>query len=106
VTWTASQNGSSVSGPFQVSFDDEDDGPVSISGTLSGTLSGSQLALTVTFPAGSIPFAPDCSITGTGTSTPTATAITAMVTLTFSAPCMGTVADEPTDTDRLVLTKQ
>ena len=107
VTWTASQNGNVISGPFQVSFADEDDGgTITFQGTLSGTLSGSQLALTVTFAAGSIPGAPDCSFTGSGSSTPTATAITATMTLTFSAGCIGTVSDEPTDTDRLILTKQ
>ena len=42
---------------------------------------------------------------GTGTATPTTTAISSTIALVFASPCVGTVADHPTETDQLTLSK-
>lgn len=107
VAWTASQNGSSVSGPLTLTFNNNDNSGVTLSfrGTLSGTLSGTQLALTLSFPAGTFVDVPACAITGTGTATPTTSAISSSVTITFGAACVGTISDQSSEIDQLTLTK-
>lgn len=105
VTWTASQTGSQLSGPMVVSFE-EDGEEFRLNGTMNGTLSGSQLEIAFTIPAGSIADAPNCSISGTGTSTPTATSIKSTITVRFAPGCQGNVADHEVETDTLSLTRQ
>ena len=102
--WTASQNGTSVTGPFELTFLD-DNQTSTIQGTLSGTLSGAQLSLTISFPAGTFREAPACSISGTGTATPTSSSISSTVTFNFAAPCIGKVGERATETDQLTLSK-
>lgn len=107
VTWTASHNGNSATGPLTITFTDTDNGiPYTFRGMLAGTISGSQLALTVSLPAGTFPEVPGCSMAGSGTTTASNTTISADITVTFSPACLGTIADSPTDTDRLRLRKQ
>ena len=90
-TWTATQSGSAVTGPFVLSRTGQ---TIQLNGTLAGTLSGTQLALTLTMPAGA--FTPiggpsTCSATGTGTSeATTATSVSSTLTLSYAASCVGT----------------
>jgi hypothetical protein len=105
VAWTATQSGSSVTGPFALTVNDHGDSET-FHGTLSGTLSGTQLSLTLSFPTGTFADVPACTITGAGTATPTTSAITSSLTVNFGAPCMGTVSDRPSEVDQLQLTKQ
>src|SRR5262245_57850485 len=48
VTWTVTQNGTSVTGPFVSGVGR----PNPLTGTMSGTVSGTQALLTLVFPAG------------------------------------------------------
>jgi hypothetical protein len=104
VTWTATQAGSSVTGPLSLTVSDHGDSET-FRGTLNGTLSGTQLSLTLSFPAGTFVDVPACAITGAGTATPTTSAITSTMTVSFGAACMGTVSDRPSEVDQLQLTK-
>lgn len=104
LTWAATQSGATVTGPAVLTITGRP-----VNGTLAGTISGTQMSLIFTLPAGSFtsiggPSA--CSVTGTATSTPTTTSITATMTLTFHASCIGTVSEAATDTVQLSLTKQ
>ncbi len=114
LTWTAAQNGTSVSGPMVLRIDDEGDQPFTINGTLSGTVSGAQLTSTrFTIAAGAIPD-PEltmCSISGTGTQAATATSISGSLAMVFAPnalPCVGpdaAINDTPTATWQLSLRK-
>jgi hypothetical protein len=107
-SWTATQNGAAITGPFTLQVRFSEDAPLQpITGILAGTISGTQLALTLTFPTGTFTWAgaPSCSVSATGLSTPTASALSASMAITFSTACIGTIADEATDTDQLSLTK-
>jgi hypothetical protein len=64
ITWTATQSGNSVTGPFVVDLG----GGETVSGTLSGTISGTVFTFTITVPAGGVSGDPGCAITGSGTS--------------------------------------
>ena len=105
VVWTATQSDSSVTGPLTLTVN-ENDTSETYRGTLSGTLSGAQLSLALSFPAGTFAEVPACAITGSGTATPTSTAISSSLTISFGAACMGTVSDRATETDQLQLTRQ
>ena len=105
LSWTASQSGSAATGPFSLSSTDDDGRVVKLTGTLTGTISGAQVAFAMSFPTGSIAQAPACNINGTGTTAPTATSISATMAMTFSAPCVGTLVDHPTETDQMTLSK-
>ena len=103
--WTAAQNGSSVSGPVSATFAGDNGSPQTIQGTMNGAMSGAQLSLTLSFPAGAFVDIPGCAVGGTGTATPTSSSISSTMVVTFAAPCIGTVSDRPTETDQLTLTK-
>ena len=105
VKWSATQSGSSVTGPLSLTFSDDAGRPQTIQGTLNGAMSGGQLSLTLSFPAGAFADIPGCTVGGAGTATPTSSSISSTVAITFSAPCVGTVTDRPTETDQLTLTK-
>lgn len=104
--WTAAQSGTSVTGAFVLDRPSQAD--VKLTGTLAGALSGSQLTLTLTLPAGA--FTPlgapsTCSASGTGTSAATtATSISATLTVTFHASCAGSIPSA-TATQQLILAK-
>jgi len=88
-TWTASQNGSAVSGAMVI---DLDGGPaeVLITGSFTGTVSGTQLtAISFTVPANSIADIPACAFSGTGTLAATASTLSGSLSMTFPAPCVG-----------------
>ena len=107
--WTATQTGASLTGPFTllVPFSDDDASLHPITGTLTGTISGTQLQLTLMFPAGTFTAAgaPSCSVSATGMSTPTASALSASITVTFATSCIGTITEQATETNQLSLTK-
>ena len=110
LSWTATQSGTNVSGPAVLTMMASTPGgaPKTANGTMTGVISGTQVSLTFTLPAGSLVSAggpAGCSVTGTATSTPTSTSITATMTRTFSAACIGVVVSSPTDTVQLLLTK-
>jgi hypothetical protein len=108
-TWAATQSGTSPTGAFGLTF--EEGGVFTkISGTLAGAVSGTQVAWTLTFPAGTFTAvgAPACSISGTGTSSATTTSsIVVAMNLTFAQACVGTVTDngQTSEIDTLTLTK-
>lgn len=106
LTWTATQSGTSVTGPVVYTVSGRSP---SLRGTMTGAISGSQVALTFTLPAGSwVPVGGPsaCSETGTATATPAATSMSAPMTLTFAAACIGTVSKGSTDTVQLSLAKE
>jgi hypothetical protein len=91
-SWTLAQTGSSLTGPVVVIADEDNGVPVTVTGTMSGTLSGSQIAqATFTIPVGAIPD-PElgaCGFSGTGTLTASASSISGPLTMTFPAACVG-----------------
>jgi hypothetical protein len=106
VTWTATQNGSIATGALVVLVGAA---KTPITGTMTGTVSGMQVSLTVTVPPGA--FAafgfPTCSSSGTGTSsTATTSSLVATVTITNAPPaCVGTAFDVASEVDQLSLSK-
>lgn len=85
VIWVVTQVGNRVSGPETVS---EPRRGTTYSGTLAGTLTGTQLSLTETVPQGSIPGFPLCSISGAGSFSASAASISGTITARF-ASCEG-----------------
>ena len=84
-TWMATQTGNSVSGSHTLSH------PVlgvTLTGTLAGVLTGSQLSLTQVVARGDVPGFPDCSFTGTGSVTVTSRSISGILTTSFKS-CEG-----------------
>jgi len=105
VTWVATQNSTNVTGPVTVV---PAGNVIPVAGTIAGTISGTQVMLTMTAPEGAFvalggPQA--CSFTGTSTATATTTTISGSMFETFSAACVGTVAGSSTQTETLSLTK-
>jgi hypothetical protein len=111
LSWTATQNGTSVTGPAVLTMappPGESEVRV-VNGTMTATLSGTEASLTLTLPAGSFtPFGgpPACSVKGTATAQPSATSLQATMTRTFDASCIGIVSKGATDTVPLALTRQ
>ena len=104
VTWTATQSGSTLSGPLVFTFSNSS----TITGTMTGTIAGNQVSLNETFAAGSFAAlgSSTCSATATGTATPNGTTLSATMTVTFAAACVGTITETATESDSLSLTKQ
>ena len=104
VRWTASQTGSTVTGPVTVSQVNAPE----FSGLIAGQVAGSQLSLTVSFSAGAFTgFGSSCcSMTATGANNVTATAISMSISETWSAACVPDVVPAATRTGQLSLTKQ
>ena len=99
--WTASQSGSAVTGPVAL-FRPSD--KVAFSGTINGTLSGTRLALTYMVPRGSVPGAPDCTISGTGTIEATATLLSGL--LNISSPNCEPISLLPSSVEQISLVKR
>ena len=98
VTWTATQDGSTASGPASVLTSP----PVTdiiFSGTLSGRISGSQVSLTLS--AQPLPGS-DCSLSGTGSATLATDTIVGSLDIHYTS-CGGL---EPPSNSQLVLAKQ
>ena len=84
-------------------------GVASIAGTISGTVTGSQLAMTATIAPGAFtPFDPTlstCSMTASGTLAATAASLSGAINATWTQACVGTVVDTAAQTEQLSLTK-
>lgn len=100
VTWSATQSGKTVSGPATLI---KPNANFPANGTMSGTLSGSQLSLTYTAAAGTTPGFPSCSISGTGSATASGTSISGTLTITPQS-CDGSGLERPSS-NLLELTK-
>ena len=99
MTWTLTQNGSSVSGPALVLLPT---GTVLMNGVLTGTLSGTQLTYTIRVSAGGIPTEPNCTGQLSGTAT---VSISTVSTLTGSYSVISTTCPTPFSSGNFTLTK-
>lgn len=100
MTWTVVHTGNVASGTATLvkpAF------AVTATGQVMGTLQGSQMALTITVPAGSVPGFASCSILGAGMTTAQASSISGTMNATFSN-CQGSGL-EPPASNQLTLTK-
>jgi len=98
LTWTATQEGSTASGPASV-LTSPPVTDVIYSGTLTGRISGNQVALTLS--ARPLPGS-DCSLSGTGSAAVATGTIAGSLDVHFTS--CGVV--EPPSNDQIVLTKQ
>lgn len=98
VTWTATQDGSTASGPASV-LTSPPVTDVIFSGTLTGSISGSQVALTLS--AQPLPGS-ECSLSGTGSAAVATGTIAGSLDVEFRS--CGVV--EPPSSNQIVLTKQ
>jgi hypothetical protein len=91
MSWTVTQNGSTISGPLAIIATDVN---VSGVGTLSGTVTGNTISFTLTIPPGGFgaPFA-SCSSTSSGTATVSGATISGSYTGTVSgaSSCSGAI---------------
>jgi hypothetical protein len=101
LTWVATQAGTTISGPATLLKPATN---IPATGTLSGTLRGTNLTLSYLVPNGTVPGFGACSITGNGSATATSSTISGALMLTFTS-CAGSGL-EPTGSDQLALTKQ
>jgi hypothetical protein len=101
LTWMAMQEGDEVSGPATVLKPSADAGAT---GTMSGTLSGSQLTLRYSVPAGSVPVYLSCTVNGSGDAAVTDHSIAGTLDLTFTG-CLGSGL-ATTDSAQLELARQ
>jgi hypothetical protein len=100
VTWVATHAGTAVTGPGTIVKPAVN---VPATGTLSGTLTNSQLALAYLAPPGNVPGFPACEVSGTGTATVDGDTITGTLVLNFTA-CADSGL-EPTGSDQLALSR-
>ena len=100
VTWTATQSGTTVSGPATLVKPASD---VPATGTMSGTLAGSQLTLTYSVPAGAVPVYLSCTIAGSGSATASGQTISGNLLMTFTN-CLGSGLETPNSSE-LTLTR-
>lgn len=100
VTWTATQTGATVSGPATLVKAALN---VPATGTMTGTLSGSQLTLTYSVPAGAVPVYLSCTIAGTGSAIASGQTISGNLQTTFTN-CLGSGLQTP-DSAMLTLTR-
>jgi len=101
LTWTATHVNAVVSGPATVVKPSVN---VPATGTMIGVVSGDQMTLTYTVPAGSVPVYLSCTIIGAGLTTVTSQSIAGTLQLTFTN-CLGSGL-ETTDSPQLSLVKQ
>jgi hypothetical protein len=100
LTWTAVQTGATVSGPATLVKPSSN---VPATGTMSGTLSGTQLTLSYSVPAGAVPVYLGCTIVGTGTAVASSQTIAGTLETTFTN-CLGSGLETP-DSAQLTLTR-
>jgi hypothetical protein len=101
LTWTASQTGATVSGPATLVKPALN---VPATGTMSGTLVGSQLTLTYSVPAGAVPVYLSCMIAASGSGTASIQTITGSLQTTFTN-CLGSGLETP-ESAQFTLTRQ
>lgn len=100
VTWNAVQTGATVSGPATLLKPALN---VPATGTMTGTLTGSQLALTYSVPAGAVPVYLSCTIAGTGSAMATSGTISGTLQTSFTN-CLGSGLETP-DSPQLTLSR-
>lgn len=100
LTWTLSQAGQAVTGPVMLALPS---GTVLLNGFLTGTLTGSQLAYTISVGPGGIPAQPSCTGQIAGTMTAT---IAAVSTLAGTSTVTGSSCTPPFPGGPLTLTRQ
>lgn len=104
ITWTPTHSRSTVSGPIEFQLTPT----LTATGTLTGTVEGQFIHFTLTVPAGAYPapVSQSCTLTGAGDSSVAAEAsIVAMLALTYTAPCLGSVSSAANVDHRITLTK-
>ena len=101
VTWMATETGTTVSGPAVLVKPASN---VPATGTMTGTLSGSQLTLTDTVPAGTVAVFLSCTVAGTGSATASAQTISGSLQTTFTN-CLGSGLETP-ESPQFTLTRQ
>jgi hypothetical protein len=84
VTWSASQNGSAVSGPATF-LTSPAVTAISISGSLTGSLTGNQLSLKYIGSPEGVADSAGCSVSGTGSATISGSSISGSLDVTFSS---------------------
>src|SRR5215471_2744171 len=101
ITWTASQSGATVSGPATFVKPSVN---VPATGTMSATLSGSQLTFTYSVPAGAVPVYLSCAVAASGSATVSGQTISGNLQTAFTN-CLGSGLESP-DSPQLMLTRQ
>ena len=100
ITWNATQTGATVSGPATLLKPATN---VPATGTMSGTLSGNQLTLSYSVPAGAVPVYLSCTIVGAGSAVASSQTISGTLQATFTN-CLGSGLETP-DSPQLTLTR-
>jgi hypothetical protein len=103
LTWSATQTGNTVSGPATLTTSPAVS-DLTFTGTLSGTVTGTQLSLRYVSKAGAIAGVPDCLVSGQGTGTAMATSISGQLDVVFTA-CDSLGLQAPTSS-QFTLTRQ
>jgi hypothetical protein len=101
MTWTVAQSGAGVSGPATLVKPSSN---VPAAGTMIGTLTGGQLTLAYTVPAGAVPVYLSCTIAGNGSATASSQTISGTLQTTFTN-CLGSGLETP-ESAQFTLTKQ
>jgi hypothetical protein len=99
-SWTATQTGNAVTGTITLLKPSVN---LVFTGTLSGTISSNQVALTYRIPQGSVPNLPDCTMSGTGPAEATNTLIAGTLSITYTN-CEGFIA-QPATSEPMSLSK-
>jgi len=92
-SWSATQSGNAVAGTITLLKPSVN---LVFTGTLSGTISSNQLALTYRIPQGNVPGLPDCTMSGTGPAEATNTLIGGALAITYTN-CEGFIAQPSTN---------
>jgi len=101
--WMANQTGNSLSGPV-TPLTSPAVTDITFSGTLTGTIGGSQLSLTFVAVPGAVSGSANCSSSGTGSATATSITISGSLDVSFVS-CDG-LGLQPPANNQLTLTKQ
>jgi hypothetical protein len=101
VTWVATQAGTAVSGSATLVKPSLN---VPATGTMTGTLSGNQLTLNYSVPAGAVPVYLSCTVAASGSAMATSQTISGTLETTFTF-CLGSGLESP-ESAQLTLTKQ
>jgi hypothetical protein len=99
-SWSATQTGNTVTGTITLLKASVN---LVFTGTLSGTVSGNQVALNYRIPQGNVPGLPDCTMSGTGPAEASATLIAGALSITYTN-CEGFIA-QPSTNEPLSLSK-
>ena len=99
-TWTASQSGSTATGPARVV---KPAVGTEVPGTLTATINGNQVGLSFSAPAGSVPTLPACTVSGTGSGTFGGNSIAGTFSLTATG--CATIGIESASGAALVMTR-